>query len=170
MSYAKIMSLEDFVKIKDTLGRIILTSGGFDPIHPGHTTSIVESKKFGDTLVVVVNGDSFLRAKKGKEFQDLDTRCKIVSCIRGVDYVIPFEHETDFSVKVPIEMIRPYTYTKGGDRSTPESLGGSEGEWGLCQKLGINVELNVGLEKFWSSSWFLKDWEEFILKKYGFSN
>jgi len=170
MSYAQILSLDEFLKIKDSLGKIAVTSGGFDPIHPGHITSIVESKKDVDTLVVIVNGDSFLRSKKGRPFQDLDTRCKIVSGLRGVDYVIPYEDEKDFSIKVPLEKIRPYILKKGGDRDTPESLGGENGEWGLCQRLGIKVEFNVGLPKYWSSSWFLKDWEDYILEKYGFTN
>ena len=77
MDYAKIVTLEEFSKIRKTidLGRIVATSGGFDPIHPGHASCLIESKKLGDTLVVIVNGDGFLRNKKGKAFQDLETRC-----------------------------------------------------------------------------------------------
>src|SRR5687768_7983963 len=61
-SYARILSLDEFERLRarDDLGTIVCTSGGFDPIHPGHVTCIVESKQFGDTLVVVVNGDGFL--------------------------------------------------------------------------------------------------------------
>ena len=90
-AYGKIISFEEFDKIRDSLGTIVCSSGGYDPIHPGHATNLIESKRYGDTLVVIVNGDAFLRDKKGKPFMDLKTRCQIVSCIRGVDYVIPFE-------------------------------------------------------------------------------
>jgi len=154
-TYAPIISLDDFRGLKAVLiGTIACTSGGFDPIHPGHISCLIESKKIADYLVVIVNGDSFLRAKKGKPFQDLDTRCRIVSAIRGVDYVIPFEIENDQSVCVALEQIQPHIFTKGGDRKDPSSIP----EWEICQRLGIQVLFRVGEEKKWSSSDFLADW------------
>jgi cytidyltransferase-like protein len=92
---AQIVSFEEFEKLKPKLGKIVATSGGFDPIHPGHISCIIESKKHGDTLAVIVNGDSFLAAKKGRPFQSLETRSLIVSGIRNVDYVVPFEIKGD---------------------------------------------------------------------------
>ena len=64
--YGKIITFEDLNRIRDTLGRIVCTSGGFDPLHPGHATCIVDSKDHGDTLVIVVNGDAFLRGQEGQ--------------------------------------------------------------------------------------------------------
>lgn len=64
--YAPILSFEEFDKIRSGLGKIVCTSGGFDPLHPGHASCIVDSKQYGDTLVVIVNGDSFLKKEKGE--------------------------------------------------------------------------------------------------------
>ncbi|MEK7519897.1 MAG: adenylyltransferase/cytidyltransferase family protein [Patescibacteria group bacterium] len=153
-----IISLENFAVIRHTLGNIVATSGGFDPLHPGHTTSIMESKRYGDTLTVIVNGDAFLRAKKGKPFQDLATRCAIVSAIRGVDFVVPFEIENDMTVSRALELIRPHVFTKGGDRIDERTIP----EWETCQRHGITIVSGVGLPKQWSSSWFLKEWEQFV--------
>ncbi len=155
--YARIVTFEEFDKIRAQLGRIICTSGGFDPLHPGHASCIVESKQYGDTLVVVVNGDGFLRRKKGKAFMDLQTRCRIVSCIREVDYVIPFEIEDDPTVCQALRLIRPHVFTKGGDRLDYKSIP----EWQVCQELGIELIAPVGQPKLWSSSDFLKEWGEF---------
>ena len=94
---APIYSFEDFDANRPT-GRIVVTSGGFDPIHPGHISLLQESRKYGDVVVGLVNGDGFLRAKRGKPFQDLQTRCLIVSAVRFVDYVVPFEIEGDPTV------------------------------------------------------------------------
>lgn len=135
-------------------GRIVATSGGFDPIHPGHISSLQESGKYGDIVVAIVNGDAFLAAKKGKPFQDLDTRCRIVSAIRGVDFVVPFEIEGDASVRVALRRLRPNVFTKGGDRIDNRSIP----EWDVCDELGIEVVSGVGDDKRWSSSWFLDDW------------
>ena len=159
--YARIISFDEFDQIRDQLGRIVCTSGGFDPLHPGHASCIVESKQYGDTLVVVVNGDSFLRRKKGKAFMDLQTRCRIVACIREVDYVIPFEIENDQTVCQALRLIRPHVFTKGGDRVDYTNIP----EWQVCQELGIELVSQVGQPKLWSSSDFLKDWGEFLFQK-----
>jgi D-beta-D-heptose 7-phosphate kinase/D-beta-D-heptose 1-phosphate adenosyltransferase len=161
-SYGKIVSFEEFDQIRDQLGKIVCTSGGFDPLHPGHASCIIESKKYGDTLVVVVNGDSFLQRKKGKAFMDVQTRCHVVSCIRNVDYVIPFEIENDQTVSEALRRIRPHVFTKGGDRVDYTNIP----EWQVCQDLGIELVSQVGRPKLWSSSDFLKDWGDFLAQKW----
>jgi cytidyltransferase-like protein len=164
-SYGKIISFEELDHIRGRLGKIVCTSGGFDPLHPGHASCIIESKKYGDTLVVVVNGDSFLQRKKGKAFMDLQTRCHVVSCVRNVDYVIPFEIENDQTVCEALRRIRPQVFTKGGDRMDYTNIP----EWQVCQDLGIELVSQVGRPKLWSSSDFLKDWGDFLAQKWGLS-
>jgi len=159
--YASIVTFEEFDETRESLGRIVCTSGGYDPIHPGHATCIVESKRHGDTLVVVVNGDNFLTVKKGKPFMDLMTRCRIVSCIRNVDFVIPFEIRDDQTVCEALRRIRPHIFTKGGDRTDYSNIP----EWQVCQELGIEIVPRVGHEKVWDSSGFLREWGEFWVKK-----
>lgn len=153
---AKIVSFKEFDKLRPKLGKIVVTSGGFDPIHPGHISCIIESKEYGDTLVVIVNGDAFLTAKKGKPFQNLETRSLIVSGIAGVDYVIPFEIKNDQTVSKALEDLKPDVFTKGGDRVDESSIP----EWETCQKYKIKIVTGVGLAKKWSSSWFLKEWDK----------
>lgn len=152
---AKIVSFKEFEKLRPKLGKVVVTSGGFDPIHPGHISCIIDSKKYGDTLVVIVNGDSFLTAKKGKPFQNLETRSLIVSGIRGVDYVVPFEIKGDQTVSKALAALKPDVFTKGGDRVDAANIP----EWETCKKYNIEVISGVGLEKKWSSSWFLKEWD-----------
>lgn len=153
---AEIVSFKEFSKLRPKLGKIVATSGGFDPIHPGHISLIIESKKYGDTLVVIVNGDAFLKTKKGRPFQNLETRSLIVSGIANVDYVVPFEIKNDMSVNKALEIIKPHVYTKGGDTVDPSTIR----EWEVCQKNGTKVVFGVGEDKKWSSSWFLKEWDE----------
>ena len=143
MKPAKIISFEDFDKIRKNLGKIVCTSGGFDPIHPGHVSCKKEKKKYGDTVVVIVNGDNFLKTKKGKPFMDVKTRCHIVSYVIGVDYVIPFEIENDQTVSVALEKIKPHIFTKGGDRIDEKSIP----EWKTCVKNRIEVITGVGHHK-----------------------
>jgi len=167
--YAPVLTLEEFAALRDDpsidMGVVVATSGGFDPIHPGHVTCIVESKQFGDTLVVIVNGDDFLRNKKGKPFQDIETRAAIVSAIRGVDYVVKFEIEGDPTVAVALRAVRPKYFTKGGDRVKGKSMPASEEA--ACEEFGIEIIDGVGRDKIWSSTDFLREWGEFWARKNG---
>ena len=46
--------------------KIIIVSGGFDPIHSGHIAYIKSARNLGDKLVVALNSDQWLINKKGK--------------------------------------------------------------------------------------------------------
>ncbi len=165
--YAPVLTLEEFAALRDDpsndMGVVVATSGGFDPIHPGHVTCIVESKQYGDTLVVIVNGDNFLLNKKGKPFQDIETRAAIVSALRGVDYVVKFEIEDDPTVAVALRAVRPKYFTKGGDRVKGQSM--PESEESACDEFGIEIIDGVGRDKIWSSTDFLREWGEFWAQK-----
>jgi cytidyltransferase-like protein len=161
IEFAPIMTLEEFViEVRGSLeGSLVLTSGGFDPLHPGHISCIVDSKTQGDVLVVVVNGDWFLNHTKGRRFMDLATRCEIVSAIRGVDYVVAFEIEDDLSVSPALAAIKPDVFTKGGAKNESNIP-----EWDTCVANGIEVVTGVGDSKVHSSSNILQDWYEHRLR------
>ena len=157
---AKILSLKQFAKLRPSLkGKIVMASGGFDPIHPGHISYFIESKKLGDILVVAVNGDIFLKVKKGKSFQDLKTRALIVSGIRGVDYVVPFEAPGDVSAAKALEAVQPHIFANGGNRSGTKQLPAND--VAAIEKFNIKMVFGVGLAKLWSSSDSLEQWVAF---------
>ena len=150
----KIITTSEFNKIKNNLGTIVSTSGGFYPLHPGHISCIEESKKYGDTLVIIVNGNNFLINKKGKYFMGLETRCKIIAGLKDVDYVIPFEIENDNTVIPLLKKLKPHIFTKGGDRCDKNTIP----EWEICRQLGIKIVTNVGIIQHCSSSDYLHRW------------
>jgi D-beta-D-heptose 7-phosphate kinase/D-beta-D-heptose 1-phosphate adenosyltransferase len=152
---ARIVDFDDIEARRDRLGRVVAASGGFDPVHPGHITYLQDAKTLGDTLVVIVNGDGFLRSKKGKPFQDLVTRCLIVAALRDVDLVVPFEVEGDQTVCEALARLKPDVFANGGDRADPTTIP----EWEVCQRLGIELVTGVGADKHWSSSDMLRAWE-----------
>ena len=67
--------------------RTVAISGYFDPIHVGHLEYIIEAKKLGDKLIVIVNNNHQCVLKKGKPFMDENDRVTIVSSIKDVDEV-----------------------------------------------------------------------------------
>lgn len=146
--------------------KIVMVSGGFDPIHIGHIRYIKEAKKLGDFLVVVLNNDNWLRKKKGKEFMCEIERKEILEAITGVDKVIISGHAKntkDKSVCEEIKKLRPHIFANGGDR---KPNGDPVPEVAVCEELGVKMVYNVGHGgKVRSSSELVKSYSNH-LKKY----
>jgi glycerol-3-phosphate cytidylyltransferase len=155
-----VVPLEKFPEIreKELKGKtIVATCGFFDPPHPGHASCITESKKFGDILVVIINGDMQCVTKKGKPFMPAIDRANLVDQLKGVDYVVIYDHPTRYDSCEPIEIVKPDVFTKGGDRDNSKVVP----EFEIVEGYGGRVEFNVGDPKVWSSSNYLSEWEEF---------
>lgn len=163
-----IISLEDFPKLKETTLKgktIVCTSGYFDPIHPGHISCLLESKKFGDVLIVILDGDTRCINKKGKPFIPAKDRADIVDAIKGVDYVVVHENPKATNCAEVLEVIKPEVFTKGGDRNDKDRNDPNSGlkvEADLIESYGGRIEYGVGKEKVWSSSNYLQEWVDFV--------
>lgn len=156
-----IIPLEDFPKLREEKlkgKKIVAASGFFDPIHPGHVSYIMESKKFGDVLVVIIDGDQRAVTKKGKAFMAELDRARIVDGIKGVDYVVIYNHPTKNDCIEAVDIIKPDVFTKGGDRAAREDIP----EYDTIEKNGGRIEFNVGDPKYWSSSNYLQEWVDFV--------
>lgn len=151
--------------------KIVLISGGFDPIHSGHIEYIKEAKKLGDILVVAANSDAWLEKKKGKAFLPIKERIAILESIKGVDFAMSFD-DRDGSAKAAIRMVRQsypqdkIIFANGGDRvarNIPET-----------SIRDPNIEFVYGVggsNKKNSSSWILQEWKsdgEKIFRPWGY--
>jgi D-beta-D-heptose 7-phosphate kinase/D-beta-D-heptose 1-phosphate adenosyltransferase len=152
--------------------KIVMVSGGFDPVHIGHVRMFKEAKKLGDELVVYINNDNWLRAKKGFVFMPEHERKEIIEAFEAVDKVIISDHEEntkDMSVCVGLVKIKPHIFANGGDRNekdanNPDSSLYKERE--IHKKLGIEMIYNVGHGgKVQSSSDLVKKAKLKVIKK-----
>jgi cytidine deaminase len=66
--------------------KVVLTGGAFDLFHIGHLNYLKSAKKFGDILVVHVDGDVSVATKKG-EGRPIITSADRLEIVRGVKYV-----------------------------------------------------------------------------------
>jgi cytidyltransferase-like protein len=146
--------------------RIVLITGGFDPIHSGHIEYIKEAKKLGDILIVGVNSDSWLVKKKGKAFLPLKERLSILESIKGVDFAIGFD-DSDGSARQAINMVRlsypqdHIIFANGGDRNERNVPEKDVNDENLEFAFGVG-----GTNKKNSSSWILHDWKTDAEKVY----
>ena len=73
--------------------KIVIVSGGFDPIHSGHISYFKSAKKLGEKLIVALNSDAWLIKKKEKFFMPFGERKVIIENLSMVDEVIDFEDD-----------------------------------------------------------------------------
>lgn len=114
-----------------------------------------EARKLGGKLVVIINNDNWLRAKKGFAFMPQKERVELIRSFPFVDAVVLTDHkknDSDKSVCRALRKVRPHIFANGGDR-----LKSNVPEVALCKKLGIKMVFNVGKGgKVQSSSWMIE--------------
>lgn len=138
--------------------KTVAVSGGFDPIHVGHLRLFKNAKKLGDKLVVILNNDNWITAKKGYNFMSENDRKEIIEAFDCVDEVVISyhdEHPRDMSVCAELEALEPDIFANGGDRKS-----GNVPEIQLCKDLGIEVIFGVGGSKIRSSSTLVERYKE----------
>ena len=134
--------------------KVVVVSGGFDPLHKGHVRMFKAARKLGDTLVVIMNNDNWLKNKKGYVFMPEDERKEIIEELECVDRVALTKHSlasNDVSVCETLMELKPDIFANGGDRKEDNIP-----EYKLCGELGIEMVFNVGGDKVQSSSELLK--------------
>jgi cytidyltransferase-like protein len=139
--------------------KIVLVSGGFDPLHSGHINLFSAARKLGDSLIVAVNSDQWLQRKKGKSFMPLSERINIAQNLKMVDLAFEFD-DSDGSARDAISVALSWypdcelIFANGGDRTEgniPEMDNTDE---------RVTFEFGVGgSDKANSSSWILSEWK-----------
>jgi len=103
--------------------KVVLVTGGFDPLHSGHISYFKEAKKLGDKLVVGLNSDEWLTRKKGKPFMPIKERVEIIRNLKMVDDVLTWEDNDDSASGAIFKLMATSGYNcdivfaNGGDRT-----------------------------------------------------
>ena len=148
--------------------KVVVVSGGFDPLHSGHIAYLKEARKLGSKLIVAVNSDDWLEAKKGRFFMPQTERAEIVKNLAFVDkvYANSAEDDADGSCKGVLRKLLKQLpdvdliFANGGDRTNSNIP-----EMQINNKR-LNFVFGVGGEdKKNSSSWILKEWKYFTEKR-----
>lgn len=139
--------------------KVVLVTGGFDPLHSGHVEYFRAAKQLGDKLIVGLNSDEWLARKKGQPFMPLNERRSIVGSLKDVDATIIF-NDTDGSAIDAIQCVKniisikdTLIFANGGDR-TKENI---------PEMIFDDVEFVFGVggeDKKNSSSWILREWKQ----------
>jgi len=137
--------------------KIVLVTGGFDPLHSGHIEYFKAAKQLGDKLVVGLNSDAWLTRKKGQPFMPHTERIAIIENLKMVDHCIIYNDDDGSSVEAirNVKMMYPndeIIFANGGDRTSYNIPEMSEKD--------VTFKFAVGGEnKMNSSSWILREWK-----------
>lgn len=145
------------------MSKVVLVTGGFDPLHSGHIAYFKAAKELGEHLIVGVNSDEWLTRKKGKPFMPLEERCAIIKELECVDEVITF-NDDDGSATLAIGYVLQtkgsrwkVIFANGGDRTNTNSPELTT----YHNHPDVEFVFGVGGEdKKNSSSWILKEWSQ----------
>ena len=132
---AKVFALPELVAWREAArarGKtVVWTNGVFDLFHVGHLQSLREARRFGDLLVVGVNGDASVKANKGPERPIFPAaeRVELLAALELVDAILVFDDPTPEAV---LAAVKPDVHVKGADyagkpipeRALVESYGG----------------------------------------------
>ena len=138
--------------------KVSLVTGGFDPIHTGHLRYFERAKDYSDYLIVGLNGDPWLKRKKGQYFQSWTERADILRHLDMVDAVISWDDADDSAcgaISKCLEKTDQVVFCNGGDRAegnTPE-LDAFEDDDRVLFVWGVG-----GNNKMNSSSWILENY------------
>jgi len=145
------------------MSKVVIVTGGFDPLHSGHIAYFKAARELGDHLVVGVNSDAWLERKKGKAFMPFEERCAIIKELACVDEVISFNDDDDsacaaiYTVLATRSSSWKVVFANGGDRTNKNTL-----EYTMYgNHHDVSFAFGVGGEdKKNSSSWILKEWSQ----------
>ena len=140
--------------------KIVVVSGGFDPLHSGHINLLESASAHGDKLVVLLNSDDWLTRKKGRPFMPFEERANIIERMEMVDYVYGVD-DKDGSVTQGLIDVKN-AFTESGSTEFIFCNGGDRGKDNIpeMQVEGYEFKFSVGGDnKANSSSWILKEWK-----------
>lgn len=102
--------------------KIVLTQGSFDMVHIGHARYCDEAKKHGDVLIVGVDSDEKVRARKGPDRPVVpqEERLEMLTYLRSVDLVVL--KDLAWPKLHLIKTIRPDVLIATRDTYTPEKI------------------------------------------------
>jgi rfaE bifunctional protein nucleotidyltransferase chain/domain len=121
--------VEDYGRITSIVGalrtlglQVVLTSGSFDIIHEGHSMYLEAARRMGDFLIVGVDSDEKIRARKGPHRPAVPEmeRLRMVTHQRGVGLVtLKQRHHPKWAL---IQAVRPDVLVATADTYRPAEI------------------------------------------------
>jgi FAD synthetase len=97
---------------------LVVATGVFELIHPGHLLFLNEARKLGKRLVVIVARDSTAKSRKSHFSIPERQRLEVVKSLKMVDDAVLGDEKDMFK---PIELLKPDVLALGYDQDVDEN-------------------------------------------------
>jgi D-beta-D-heptose 7-phosphate kinase/D-beta-D-heptose 1-phosphate adenosyltransferase len=141
--------------------KVVIATGGFDPVHSGHIAYFKHAAALGDILLVGLNSDAWLRRKKGRAFMPYTERAAVIGNLEVVYQVLELEDScgTGADGIRQARLLYPdatIIFANGGDRGA----GNVPEQEVFANDPNVKFEFGVGGDwKQNSSRWILDEWK-----------
>jgi D-beta-D-heptose 7-phosphate kinase/D-beta-D-heptose 1-phosphate adenosyltransferase len=101
----------------------IFVNGTFDVLHPGHLDLLQYAKSLGDFLLVAIDSDDRVAARKGldRPLNPQYNRLKLIQSLRWVDDAMIFD--SDLELTQIVKQYRPHKMIVGSDYKDKTVIG-----------------------------------------------
>lgn len=141
--------------------RVVVATGGFDPVHSGHIAYFKHAATLGDLLLVGLNSDAWLRRKKGRAFMPYTERAAVIGNLAMVHQVLELEDSCGTGADGIRQARALYPdadiiFANGGDRGA----GNVPEQEMFANDPKVFFEFGIGGDwKQNSSRWILDEWK-----------
>jgi len=112
----------------------VLFGGALDLLHMGHILAMEDAKLFGDQLIVNIDSDARVKAKKGSNRPIIPEKDRVamVASLEIVDRVVCLFGDPDYPVPKLLKMLKPDVLIVSGDSDFVK-------EQKLCDEMGVKM-------------------------------
>lgn len=139
--------------------RVVVASGGFDPLHRGHVDYLTEARMLGDRLIVALASDQALIQKKKSFFMSWEQRAGIIKNLKPVDEIILVDDYYNHYQSALRQLRKIYPSTTivfaCGDGPTEKNTPDMNDQ-------DVVFEYNIGSARETSSSTILRTYAEYV--------
>jgi len=122
--------------------RVVVATGVFEILHPGHINFLTEAKKLGDKLIVIIARDKIISKQKNVVIPE-GQRLDVIKALKVVDEAILGDENDIFK---PIEKIKPDIIALGKNQDVDEKMISEE-----LKKRNLNVKI-IRIENFYAQN------------------
>jgi D-glycero-beta-D-manno-heptose 1-phosphate adenylyltransferase len=133
--------------------RIVLVTGHFSLLHPGHIRLLERARSYGDILIVGLSPEGAAPGETLESVAPFDERAEVLAALAAVDFVTGFD---GFSPDALIAKLSPDVVVMGAEFPSPSPLTATIGKGTASREASAPTLVRLPLEPGYSTKLLLE--------------